>query len=497
MSHEIGGLLFFRFYTCFFCLFSAFFVTLPKVVNFKYSIHFTMYEVCQILKEIRVQRGLSLRSVHAFSGIHLAQLSRIENGKRLPTLEQIQILAKIYDCDEKHLIIQRESDRILDSIPFPEIKKETLKVAEEKIVYGSQYMTVFSDRLIEQKIGLESRRYIGNKARLTDWIMEIIKVHTSCAGTFCDIFAGSASVAKKAIPFFDNVIINDFLFSNNIIYQGFFGRGKWSTEKISEIIAAYNAVEIDFLPENYFSISFGGKFFEHKLAKLIGYIREDIESMRPTLTNKEYAILLASLIYSIDKHANTVGHFDAYIKKEIPERAFRLKMIDAQNIPNVKIFREDSNTLARNISCDVAYIDPPYNSRQYCRFYHLYENLVKWEKPALYGVALKPTPENMSGFCTSKAPLYFEDLIANLNAKYFVVSYNNTYQSKSKSSANKIKLEQILDILNKCGDTQVFEHSYNAFNTGKTEFADHKELLFVTKVDNERKSKAFASILCR
>ena len=103
----------------------------------------------------------------------------------------------------------------------------------------------------------------------------------------------------------------------------------------------------------------------------------------------------------------------------------------------------------------------------------------------------------MSGFCTSKAPLYFEDLIANLNAKYFVVSYNNTYQSKSKSSANKIKLEQILDILNKCGDTQVFEHSYNAFNTGKTEFADHKELLFVTKVNNERKSKAFASILCR
>ena len=120
------------------------------------------------------------------------------------------------------------------------------------------------------------------------------------------------------------------MFSNNIIYQGFFGEGEWSIEKISDIIAAYNAVEVGFLPENYFSINFGGKFFEHKLAKLIGYIREDIEDMRPTLTNKEYAILLASLIYSIDKHANTVGHFDAYIKKEIPERAFRLKMIDAQ-----------------------------------------------------------------------------------------------------------------------------------------------------------------------
>lgn len=456
-----------------------------------------MHGICQILKEIREHRGITLQSVHASSGIHLAQLSRIENGKRLPTLEQIQILAKIYECDEKRLIIQRESDRILESIPDPEIASETLKVAEAKVAYGSQYLTLFSETIIEPKIRLESRRYIGNKASLTDWIMSIIKKHTSASGIFCDIFAGSGSVAKKAIPLFDNVIMNDFLFSNNIIYQGFFGNGEWNIEKVSKIIASYNATKIENLPENYFSINFGGKFFEHKLARLIGYIREDLEEKRATLTDKEYAILIASLIYSIDRHANTVGHFDAYIKKPIAERPFRLKMIDAQSCSNVEIYREDSNLLARKISCDVAYIDPPYNSRQYCRFYHIYENLVKWDKPALYGVALKPAPENMSGFCTSRAPLYFEDLIANLNAQYFVVSYNNTYQSKSKSSANKIKLGQVLDVLSKCGKTQVFEHSYNAFNAGRTEFADHKELLFVTKVDNERKRKAFSPLLCR
>ena len=263
--------------------------------------------------------------------------------------------------------------------------------------------------------------------------------------------------------------MNDFLYSNNIIYKGFFGCGEWCQEKVSDIIASFNEIDTDLLSENYFSINFGGKFFEHKLSKLIGYIRESLEEMKPTLTEKEFAVLLASLIYSIDKHANTVGHFDAYIKKPIAERPFRLKMIAAKSCPSVQIFREDSNTLARNISCDVAYIDPPYNSRQYCRFYHIYENLVKWEKPALYGVALKPAPENMSGYCTSKAPQYFKDLILNLNASYYVVSYNNTYHSKSKSSANKILLEQILEILNSCGDTQIFEHSYNAFNTGKTE----------------------------
>lgn len=439
---------------------------------------------------------MSLQYVHASSGIHLAQLSRIENGKRLPTIEQIKILANIYNCDEKQLIIQRESDRIVESLPYPEYASETLKVAEAKVAYGSQYLSLFPELAVEPTIELESRRYIGNKASLTDWIMDVILHHTNARGTFCDIFAGSGSVSKKAISFFDNVIVNDFLFSNNIIYNGFFGNGEWNREKVSEIIAAYNRIDTDSLSDNYFSINFGGKFFEYKLSKLIGYIREDLEEMRTSLTEKEFSVLLSSLIYSIDKYANTVGHFDAYIKKPIAERPFRLRMIAAHNYPQVHIYREDSNKLARKISCDVAYIDPPYNSRQYCRFYHIYENLVKWEKPTLYGVALKPAPENMSVYCTTKAPQIFEDLILNLDARYFVVSYNNTYHSKSTSSANKIQLQQIIDILNKCGETQVFEHAYNAFNTGKTEFEDHKELLFVTHVEEEKKRKALASILC-
>ncbi len=49
------------------------------------------------------------------------------------------------------------------------------------------------------------------------------------------------------------------------------------------------------------------------------------------------------------------------------------------------------------------------------------------------------------------------------------------------SSANKIKLEEFENVLNKCDNTQVFTHSHNPFNAGKTEFEDHKEYLFVKK----------------
>ena len=60
-----------------------------------------------------------------------------------------------------------------------------------------------------------------------------------------------------------------------------------------------------------------------------------------------------------------------------------------------------------------------------------------------------------------KAKHAFRDLVENLDVKYLAVSYNNTYKSKSKSSANKIKYEEILEILNSVGETQVFETFYD------------------------------------
>ena len=157
-------------------------------------------------------------------------------------------------------------------------------------------------------------------------------------------------------------------------------------------------------------------------------------------------------------------------------------MINACSYEHVEIYREDANKLAQQISADVTYIDPPYNSRQYSRFYHVYETLVKWDKPKLYGVAMKPEEENMSDYCKSKALDAFRDLIFKLNTRYIVVSYNNTYNSKSSSSANKIKLEEIQEVLNEVGETMIYKHSHHAFNAGKTEFDNHMEYLFVTRV---------------
>lgn len=334
---------------------------------------------------------------------------------------------------------------------------------------------------------LENRRYIGCKQKLLDWIFERIRSAMPDASSLFDVFAGTGVVAERALDEgFKRVVVNDLLYSNGVIYEGFFGPGKVSAKKLNEIVASYNALDVNKLKGNYFSDNFGGKYFEDGLARLIGYIREDVARRGDSLTSKERAVLLSSLLYSIDTHANTCGHFEAYIKKPIPIRDFQFNLIDYRISQAVEIYRMDSNLLAPNVIADVAYIDPPYNSRQYSRFYHVYETLVKWDKPALHGVARKPDAENMSEYCRKGAPEAFADLVRKLRCRCLVVSYNNTYASKSKSSENKITLEQIQKTLESVGETKVYSRKFSFFNAGKTEFDDHKEYLFVTMKDSKK-----------
>lgn len=330
---------------------------------------------------------------------------------------------------------------------------------------------------------INNRRYTGSKTSLTGWILDIIK--SDCSGSsFTDIFAGTGSIASEASQYFDTISVNDFLYSNYVIYKGFFSNQKWDDLKLETLKEKYNAINSIKLAQNYYSINYGDKYFSMNDALKIGFIREDIENIKNSglINEKEYYILLSSLLYSADKTSNTVGHYEAYFKNKNLDDKFIFKLINPIHIKDIHIYREDANTLAKSLKTDIVYIDPPYNSRQYSRFYHVLETIVKNDNPKLYGTALKPTPENMSDYCRASAKDAFKNLIETLNCQHIAVSYNNTYASKSSSSKNKINLSDIKDILSAKGDLKIYEKKHKFFNAGKTDFNDHKELLFLIKV---------------
>jgi len=332
---------------------------------------------------------------------------------------------------------------------------------------------------------IDNRRYIGNKNKLMPWISELI--HEKTNGTsFFDVFAGTGSVTEWELPEFETFYINDFLFSNEIIFKAFFGNEEYDPDKLDELSVEYNQINGQREDDDYFSTHYGDKFFSHNDAVKVGEIRERIEKST-SLNDRERNILIASLVYSADRVANTVGHYDAYRKiSEIPDRfVFGLITPEQTTGKQINIYRRDANELIREIKADVVFLDPPYNSRQYSRFYHVLEEIVKWDKPQLFGVAMKPKAENMSDYSKNSAPMVFDDLIKNINGRYIVVTYNNTYENaNSSSSRNKITHEQILKSLNSVGNTQVFNKKYKSFNSGNTDLGDHKEFVFITEVIN-------------
>lgn len=343
-----------------------------------------------------------------------------------------------------------------------------------------------------KKIEINNRRYIGSKYRMLNNILDVLKRENIKYSSFLDLFGGTGIVGDFFNDEKTRIYVNDLLKSNYLSYLAWFGYEKIDKTKIKNYINIYN--NLHKLSDNYFSINFSNTYFSKDNCKKIGYIRENIEEeyIQNKINNRERAILITSLLYAMDKIANTVGHYDAYRKNGDLNRNLELCMLDLKsnkNNKNNRIFNEDSNELVKEINADVVYIDPPYNSRQYSDAYHLLENVAMWEKNEVFGVAKKMERNGIkSKYCSVSAPLAFKDLIENINAKYIIVSYNNMGTKGAGRSQAKISDEDILSVLEEKGKVKIYETDFNQFNTGKTHIDDLKERLFVCKVGKSTKT---------
>lgn len=99
----------------------------------------------------------------------------------------------------------------------------------------------------------------------------------------------------------------------------------------------------------------------------------------------------------------------------------------------------DANDFADSVETDVAYLDPPYNQHSYLSNYHIWESLVRWDKPEVYGVACKRVDcrERKSDYNSKRRHVTaFTDLVERLRSPLLVVSFNNEgYQARPELEA--------------------------------------------------------------
>ncbi len=322
---------------------------------------------------------------------------------------------------------------------------------------------------------------MGNKYKLLEFIRKTVDENCEGIETVADIFAGTGAVG---LAFEDKeLLLNDNLRCNSICHRAFY-TGTEDYTKVETYINTYNNLEISEDTSNYMTENFADTYFTRKQCAKIGYIREDLQEklVQQDITESEFQVLLASLLYAVDAIAHTCGHYDAYRKGKNNERELEMRM--PQRIKNVKtkIFNVDANTLINYIKPDLLYLDPPYNSRQYCDYYHILENIAWWTKPPVSGKAKKLDRSLWkSNYSTTKAIQSFEKMVKETKAKYILLSYNNMGNKGVMRSNATMTDEDIMRVLTAKGEVKVFSKKYRAFNVGNGEREGNEERLFLCK----------------
>lgn len=331
---------------------------------------------------------------------------------------------------------------------------------------------------------INNRRYLGNKFKLIPFIRRVVDEECSDVRSVLDAFSGTGSVS---FAFLDKqLLVNDMMYCNYLAALCWFSPLEFDTKKITRLLEYYNSADTSG-EDNYMYQTFRDTYFSADVCRKIGFVREDVERRFAAgeLNERERAAVITSLVYAMDRISNTYGHYDSYIQHATYNNDFELRLpkLDYELNPKNRCFNMDANILAHEVTCDLAYLDPPYNSRNYCDAYHLLENVARWEKPAVEGVARKMNRSAMkSEYCKVTANESLEDLVNNLQCRYILLSYNNNGQKLQVRSNAKISDSEIMRILGNRGEVKVFTQDFKPFSAGRGENVGNQERLFLCVV---------------
>jgi adenine-specific DNA-methyltransferase len=290
-------------------------------------------------------------------------------------------------------------------------------------------------------------KYIGSKASLVGEILGFVQEHLPAGTprTLIDVFTGTTRVAQAFRATGWSITTSDLSWASEAYAHAFVTRTAESGRRIPDLITKLKALPslADWITLNYCDViaADGGvvKMWKPENGKKADAIRNQIATWETTgvISHHEAMILVACLLFALDKVDSSVGVQQAYLKTWAARASNPLELEDLPfpTGPAGKHIVGNALTNPYEVA-SVAYLDPPYSAHSYSTYYHIWDSITRWDKPA---VGLKTNrridrvsssdayDESMHSAWNSKRTALdaFMRLIDRLPTRFVVVSYND------------------------------------------------------------------------
>jgi adenine-specific DNA-methyltransferase len=350
-------------------------------------------------------------------------------------------------------------------------------------------------------------RYIGSKDNLLPFIAQTLHkkgISSVTAPVFCDIFSGTTVVARHFKQHGFKIVSCDLMTYSYVFQKAYIENNAYPqfTRLLREVDFAQNAVSatstgqlaLDFsspqdkswslqqvctylnllpgqpgffynnyAPDGTAEQEYQRMYLSSVNASRLDAVRETIEQWHRAgwLEPSEYYLLVAMAIEALPFVANISGTYGAFLKRwdtrALKPIRFATPLVLESTLKH-QVFQGDANHVITQVECDILYLDPPYNARQYATNYHLLETVAAWDNPAIYGkTGLRPYEHQKSDYCESdKATKALQDLLDRARCRHILISYN---------SEGLIPETELLRILGERGKVEVFRLPYRRFRS--------------------------------
>lgn len=318
--------------------------------------------------------------------------------------------------------------------------------------------------------------YIGSKLSLIPFIRTAVENYVGIDlsdKVFCDLFAGTGVVGRSFKSRVRKVISNDWEYYSYVLNRNYIGN-HIALDSQEELVRELNnlpGMEDGFIFRNYcFGSGSGRQYFSDENGKKIDAIRIQIQQWMDNgyISEDMYFFLLATLLESADKLANTASVYGAFLKhlKATAQKSLILEPANFTiNENRHEVYCEDANVLIKKVQGDILYLDPPYNSRQYGANYHLLNTIAEYQPFEPRGkTGLRSYSHSL--YCSKRTVSEsFESLIRDARFRFVFLSYNNE---------GLMSMQDIKSIMSRYGHYDMVSQEHHRFRADKEENRNHK-----------------------